>query len=352
MEHTQSLSTTIQIGERIVGRNTPCYIIAEVGSNHHRDLATAKAMIDVAADAGCDAVKFQTFSADTLYSTKTPHFSYLGDTDVFALIQANELPRAWQAELFDYAMARSITFLSTPFDTAAVDELDDIGVPAFKIASFELVDLDFLRYIGAKGKPVILSTGMANLGEVEEAITAIQSAGNDQIALLHCNSLYPTPANAVNLRAIQTLTRAFGCPVGFSDHTEGTTAAVAAVALGASVIEKHITLSRAFSGPDEGPFTLAPDELKALVQQIRFTERAMGTGIKQRSPLEEEMALRGRRSVVAATDIPSGAVIDRTMLVVKRPGYGMAPKWMDVVVGRTARVRIAADEPVTWDMIR
>ncbi|OFW76472.1 MAG: pseudaminic acid synthase [Alicyclobacillus sp. RIFOXYA1_FULL_53_8] len=341
----------IQIAHHEIGPAEPCYIIAEVGSNHNRDLSMAKEMIDVAAEAGCDAVKFQTFSADTLYSKKTPPFSYLGDINVFDLIRANELPRAWQAELFEYAEKRGITFLSTPFDRAAVDELDDIGVPAFKIASFELVDLPFLHYIAGKGKPMIVSTGLANLGEIEEAIGAIRSAGNQQIALLHCNSLYPTPAELVNLRAMRTMRMAFRTPVGFSDHTIGTTIPIAAVAMGANLIEKHFTLSRNLPGPDHGPFALEPDELHSLVRQIRSTEQALGDGIKQRSREEEEMAQKGRRSIVAATDIASGVRITRDMLRVKRPGTGIAPKFLEVVIGRTTRTQIFADDPITWDGI-
>lgn len=341
----------IQIGHRRIGSGQPCYVIAEVGSNHNRDLSMAKEMIDVAAEAGCDAVKFQTFSADTLYSKKTPPFSYLGDVNVFDLIRANELPRAWQAQLFEYAQKRLITFLSSPFDRDAVDELDGIGVPAFKMASFELVDLAFLHYTAAKGKPMIVSTGLANLGEIEEAMGAIRSAGNDQIVLLHCNSLYPTPAELVNLRAMRTMRLAFRTSIGFSDHTIGTTIPIAAVAMGANVIEKHFTLSRNLPGPDHGSFALEPDELHSLVQQIRSTEQAFGDGIKQRSTEEEEMAQKGRRSIVAATDIESGVRITKDMLRVKRPGTGIAPKFLDVVIGRTTRMQIFADDPITWDGI-
>lgn len=342
---------TIRIGNRFIGTGEPCFIIAEAGSNHNRDLEMARKLIDVAAEAGCDAVKFQTYSADTLYSRRTPRFSYLGKQDVYGLIKRCELPREWQRELFDYAQSRSILFLSSPFDFQAVDELDQIGVPAFKIASFELVDTALLQYAAAKGKPMILSTGMANLGEIEEAIRTVKATGNDRVILLHCNSLYPAPAEAVNLRAMITVKNAFYCPVGYSDHTVGTTISAAAVAMGANVIEKHFTLSRQLPGPDHGPFALEPEELKMLVRQIREVERALGDGIKQRSGAEEEMARKGRRSVIAAVEIPQGTRITREMLTVKRPGFGIPPKHIDLIVGREARQHIPADEPITWQMI-
>lgn len=348
MQRATALAESVRIGRREVGPGQPCYIVAEAGSNHNQSLEMAKELIDVAAEAGCDAVKFQTFSAATLYSKKTPQFSYLGDVDVYKLIEANELPRAWQAELFAHAQRQAITFLCSPFDLQAVDELAEIGVLAYKIASFELVDHAFLRYIAAKGKPLLLSTGMANLGDIEEAVAAILATGNREVALLHCNSVYPTPMASVNLRAMETMRQAFRCAVGFSDHTVGTTIPVAAAALGANVIEKHFTLSRRLPGPDHGPFALEPDELKALVQQIRWTATALGNGIKTCAPDELEFARKGRRSIVAAMDIPAGAVLTAEMLVVKRPGLGIPPKFMELLIGRRVRVDIAADEPVTW----
>lgn len=348
-EATNRPMENVRVADRAIGPGAPCYIVAEVGSNHNQSLSLAKELIDVAAEAGCDAVKFQTFSADSLYSRKTPGFSYLGNIDTFTMIASNELPRTWQPELADYANRRSITFLSSPFDRQAVDELSDIGVPAYKIASFELVDLEFLQYVAAIGKPVILSTGMASLGDIEDAIDAVISTGNRQIALLHCNSVYPTPEQHVNLRAMDTIRQAFQCPVGFSDHTIGTTVPIAAVARGANLIEKHFTISRRLPGPDHGAFALEPDELKALVKQIRATELALGNPTKTCSSAEREYATKGRRSIVAAVDIPADSILTNEMLIVKRPGSGIAPKFMDIVIGRRTRTTIAADEPVTWN---
>lgn len=342
---------SIPIGDHSIGEGERCFIIAEAGANHNRDLNMAKALIDAAAEAGCDAVKFQTYSADTLYSKKTPPFTYLGKQNVYELIKRCELPREWQGELLEYAQKRSILFLSTPFDVQAVDQLDEIGVAAFKMASFELVDTSLLHYVASKGKPIILSTGMANLGEIEEAIQVIESTGNEQIILLHCTSLYPAPLEDVNLLAMKTMKDSFGYPVGFSDHTTGTTIAVAAVAMGAHVIEKHFTLSRKFSGPDHGPFALEPEELNMMVRKIRDVEKAFGDGRKRRSSKEEEMAQKGRRSVIAAQDIPQGTTITREMLVIKRPGTGIPPKFIHLIVGRTAKQTIFKDDPVTWEMI-
>lgn len=208
-----------------------------------------------------------------------------------------------------------------------------------------------LRYAAATGKPLILSTGMASLGEVEEALEVIRSEGNRQLVLLHCNSLYPTPAKAVNLRTMHTLQNAFFCPVGFSDHTVGSVIATAAAALGAAVIEKHFTLSRKLPGPDHGAFALEPEELRQMVADIRAVEAAMGTGSKKRDAAEEEMALKGRRSIIAATDIIQGMVITKDMLNVKRPGTGIPPKFLDLVVGRVAQQDIREDEPIGWHMI-
>lgn len=346
----------ITVSGRRVGSGHPCYVIAEAGSNHNRDLGIARKLVDVAAEAGVDAVKFQTYSGRTLYSTKTPRFDYLED-DLAAkpaheLLEEIALPRDWQPILAEHCRERGVEFLSSPFDRQAVDELDALDVGAFKIASFELVDLPFIRYAAARGRPLILSTGMATLGEIEEAITAARDAGCPQIALLQCASLYPAPAHVMNLRTIPTMHAAFGVPVGLSDHTSGTHAAVAAVALGACIIEKHYTLDRSMHGPDH-PFAAEPQELRDLVAHVRDTEAALGDGVKRGPSAEEaeEMYAKGRRSVVAATAIPRGTAITADMLTVKRPGHGVKPKFIELLVGRVARADIEEDDVVTWDMV-
>jgi sialic acid synthase SpsE len=348
-----NFDSSLEIRGRPVGPSHPCYIVAEAGSNHNRDLGVARELIAVAADAGADAVKFQTFTGKAVYSTNTPRFEYLRDERSPAeLLDAIALPREWQRELMDYARELGIEFFSTPFDHEAVDSLAELGVAALKIASFELVDLDLIRKAAGVGVPLILSTGMATYGEVEDALGAVADAGNRQVALLRCVSLYPAPPEIMNLRAMATMRRAFGVPVGLSDHTEGVTMAAAAAALEASVYEKHFTLSRGMDGPDH-PFAIEPDELRAAVRAIRDVEAGLGHG-RLEGPSEAEsgeMFTLGRRSLVAAREIPAGTVITAEMLASKRPGYGIAPKHRDLVVGRRAAVNIKYDDVITWSMV-
>jgi sialic acid synthase SpsE len=345
----------MKIGARDVGEGHPCYVIAEAGSNHNRDLDMARRLIDAAVAAGADAVKFQTFSGKNLYSTKAPRFDYLADVSdqtPAELLESLELPRDWQPVLADHARAQGIEFLSSPFDRQAVDELDELDVAAFKVASFELVDLPLIRYMGERGRPIILSTGMATMGEIEEALDAAREGGATQLAVLQCASVYPAPPAIMNLRAIATMQTAFGIPVGLSDHTLGTHVAAAAVAMGADLIEKHFTLDRTLPGPDHS-FALEPDELTRMVAHIRDVEAAEGDGVK-RGPSEveaKEMYAKARRSVVAACRIPEGTRITRDMLTVKRPGFGVKPKFIDALVGRSAAVTIEEDEVITWEMV-
>jgi N,N'-diacetyllegionaminate synthase len=341
-----------EIGGRRIGPGEPVYVIAEAGANHNRDLGLAKELIDAAADSGADAVKFQTYTG-SLYSIKTPRFEYLTDPrSPSELLEAIALPREWQPELAEYARSRAIAFFSTPFDRDAVDSLAAVGVPAMKIASFELVDLPLIRHAASVGVPVILSAGMATYGEIEDALGAMSEADNSEVAILHCASLYPAPPEIMNLRAMATLRSAFGVPVGLSDHTTGIAVPTAAAGLGAELIEKHFTLSRELEGPDH-PFALEPDELRAMVTAVREVEASLGTGLVD-GPSEAEsgeMYRLARSSLVAATDISAGTEITGEMLTVKRPGYGIKPKHMDIVIGRAARIDIEADDVITWDMV-
>ncbi len=347
--------TAVMIGPRAVGPNHPCYVIAEAGANHNRDLDTAKRLIDVAVEAGADAVKFQTYTGSDLYSTKTPRFNYLGELGarpIHEVLDELALPRDWQPLLAEHARAQGIEFLSSPFDRRAVDELDALDVAAFKIASFELVDLPLIEYTASKGRPIIFSTGMANLGEIEDALATARSSGTDRFCLLQCASMYPAPTHIMNLRSMATMRAAFDIPVGLSDHTLGIHIAPAAVALGAELIEKHFTLDRTSPGPDH-PFAIEPQELKALVQHVRDVEAALGDGRKA-GPSEEEaeeMYPKARRSLVAACDIPAGTKIARQMLTVKRPGFGIKPRFLDAVVGRETSTDIEADEVIVWEML-
>ena len=342
------------IGERWIGDGEPCFIVAEAGANHNRDLGMAKELIAVAAEAGADAVKFQTYSAETLYSKQTPKFTYLEgltDKSTWDLIKEIELPREWQVELAEEAKKRGILFMSTPFDHRAVDELDALGVPVFKVASFEIVDLPLVRHAASKGKPMIISTGLADYEDIQDALAACREAGNDKVVLLQCASLYPAPPERINLRAMETMRRAFGTLVGLSDHTLGIHVAVSGAALGACVIEKHYTLSRSLKGPDH-PFAIEPGELRELVRQVREVEAALGDGRKLGpAPEEMEMHQKARRSLVAARAIPKGAHIERDMLTIKRPGFGIKPKYLDLVVGRVTKVAIEEDTVLTWEMV-
>ena len=344
-----------QIGRRTVGPGHPTYVIAEAGANHNRDLDTARGLIDVAADAGADAVKFQTYSGASMYSTKTPAFKYLApltDKSPTELLEDISLPREWQGPLAAHAADRDIDFFSTPFDFDAVRELDELGVPVLKIASFELVDLPLIRHAAATGKPLILSTGMAVLGEIEEALAAAREAGATAVGLMQCTSVYPAPSERINLRAMATMEQAFGVPVGLSDHSLGIAVPIAAAALGAAFVEKHYTLSRDMVGPDH-PFALEPDELKAMVCGIRDAQAALGNGRKEGpSPEErEEMFTLGRRSLIVTADLAAGTVLDESMLTTKRPGWGIPPKHLELVLGRPLKIDVEEDEILTWDMV-
>lgn len=347
----------VQAGKRSIGEGQSCFIIAEAGSNHDRKLDQAFRLIDAAKEAGCDSVKFQTYSADGLYSKKTPAIGYLkknkltknGET-VWDLIKKVEMPRDWHKPLSDYCREKGILFFSTPFDLKAVDELEAVKVPLYKIASFEITHLPLLKRVAQTKKPIILSTGMANLGDIERALDVIYGEGNKQVVLLHCAINYPPAFKDLHLKAITTLRQAFQVPVGFSDHTMGHVADVAAVALGACAIEKHFTLSRKLKGPDH-PFALEPQELKAMVTAIRETEESLGVPIKRHTAAEEELHRLARRSLVAACDIPEGKTITAAMVDVKRPGFGIPTFLMDVVVGRKARRNIEKDEILTWDKL-
>lgn len=334
---------------RRIGGGSPCYVMVDAASNHNGDLDTAKELIRKAAEAGADAIKFQTYRAEDLYSRNAPQFSR-DPMKPYDMIKKVQHPREWIPLLSEYAKCSNIDFLSSPFDIDAVDLLDAADVNLFKVASLEIVDLKFLKYIAGKGRPVVLSTGMASLGEIEEAVSAIRSEGNGNIALLHCNTCYPSPAHIVNLRVIETLRRAFDLPTGFSDHTLGWHIPLAAVAMGSCIIEKHFTLSREQEGPDHC-FSVEPDELRLMVHGIREVEKAMGDGIKRVSQEELENYEKGRRSLVARRDIPKGTIITEDMVTAKRPGSGIKPKYFDLVVGRTARIDIYEDDILMWDML-
>lgn len=345
----------VMVGNRLIGKGEFSFIIAEAGVNHNGSVELAKKLIDAAKEAGVDAVKFQTFKAENVVTQNAEKAEYQKETtgveeSQYEMIKKLELTDYDFKELADYAKKRSITFLSTPFDSKSVDLLNEINVPAFKVPSGEITNFLLLTHITKKEKPIILSTGMATLGEVEEALNVIRSEGVKDVILLHCVSNYPAKIEDVNLRAMETLKQAFKIPVGFSDHTLGITASIAAVALGACVIEKHFTLDRNLPGPDHKA-SLEPKELKNMVNTIREVERALGDGIKRPTKDEEEIKKVARRSIVARVDIPGGTIITEDMLDVKRPGTGIVPKYFDFIVGMKAKENIKKDEMITRRMI-
>lgn len=338
-----------------IGKGEPVFIIAEVGVNHNGDISLAKRLVEVAAKAGADAVKFQTFKAENVVTKTAPKAEYQRETtDIansqFEMLKRLELSKQDFAELKDYCDQRGIIFMSTPHDQESIDVLDQLGISIFKIGSGDITNLPYLQYMARKGKPMILSTGIATLGEIEEAVETILGAGNKELILLHCVSSYPADVEECNLRAIQTLENAFQLPVGFSDHTLGIEVSLAAVALGACVIEKHFTLDRTLPGPDHKA-SLEPAELAQLIQGIRAVEKALGDGLKRPSPKELKNRAIIRKSLVAACNIPAGTIILDSMITIKRPGTGLAPKFKAEVVGRRARVNIAEDQLIEWRML-
>lgn len=344
----------IQIQNKLIGPGQPVFVIAEAGVNHNGDLQMARALIDVAVEAGADAVKFQTFRAELLATADAPKAEYqlqaTGDSESqLAMLRRLELSAGAPSELQSYCNERGIIFLSTPFDEEAVDLLDELGVPAFKISSGDVTNSPLLEYVASKGKPVILSTGMSELSELIEAVSVLNIAGCENPVLLHCVSNYPAEPAEVNLRAMQTMRSAFDVPVGFSDHTEGIDVSLAAVALGACVIEKHFTLDRTLPGPDHRA-SLEPAELRALVRSIRRVETALGNGRKVPTASELETAKVARRSLVAARDIPAGATLERDMVVMRRPGTGLSPAMLNTLLDRKVKRDIAAGTLLDIDM--
>ena len=345
----------IKIGGRRVGAGEPCFIIAEAGVNHNGRLEMARRLVDIAVQAGADAVKFQTFKAEEVVTKNADKAAYQKETtgtqeSQYEMIKKLELSEEKHVKLKGYADEQNILFLSTPYDKPSVDFLSQLGVTAFKISSADITNHPFLAYVAAKKLPIILSTGMSTLGEIEEALEVIANSGNNQVILLHCNFNYPARVEDVNLRAMVTLKQAFGFPVGYSDHTLGLEVSLAAVALGADMIEKHFTLDRNLLGPDHRA-SLEPAELKEMVASIRNVERALGSPVKRPSGEEVQNRAISRRSLVATTDIAAGATITRDMIGIKRPGTGIPPKYLELIVGSKAKSSIRQDELITWDMI-
>ncbi len=350
-----ALVRKIKIADRVVGEGEPCFIIAEAGVNHNSDINLAKKLIEVAKDAGADAVKFQTFTAENMVTRKADKAEYQKSTtgaeeSQYEMLKKLELSEEDFKDLFAYAADKGITFLSSPFDKGSVDLLETLGVTAFKIASGEITNFPLLSYIARKKKPLILSTGMCTIDEIEEALEVLRSERAEEVILLHCVTSYPAKIEDMNLRVMETLRNVFKLPVGLSDHTLGVTIPIAAVALGACVIEKHFTLDKNLRGPDHRA-SLEPDELRQMVVAIRDVEKALGDGVKKPTKQEEENQRVVGRSIVAKVDIPEGTIITEEMLDVKRPGIGIEPGHIEEIIGATAKVDIKRNDVITWSKI-
>lgn len=329
-------------------------IIAEAGVNHNGDLAMAKELIDVAADAGVDFVKFQTYKTEKIVSKHAQKASYQqknlqsADNSQYSMLKALELSNEMHIQLQAHCQKRNIHFLSTGFDEASIDYLDSLNIQLYKIPSGEITNKPYLQHIASKKKPIILSTGMATLNEISDAIEVLLQQGitKEMLTILHCNTEYPTPMEDVNLKAMLTIQQEFGIKTGYSDHTLGIEVPIAAVALGASVIEKHFTLNRNLPGPDHRA-SLEPSELSAMVQAIRNIEKALsGTGIKTPSRSEQKNIQAARKSIVAATTIKRGEIFSPQNLTVKRPGNGISPMQWDQVIGIPAPRDFEAEDPI------
>lgn len=344
-----------EIGERRIGVSALVFIVAEAGVNHNGDPALARRLVDAAAECGADAVKFQTFTVDALLTREAPKAGYQiettgaeeGQREMLARL---ELGADRLAELRDRAAKHGLIFFSAPFDEASADALEALDVALYKVPSGEITNLPLLRHVAAKGRPVILSTGMATLEEVEQAVAAIRAAGDPPLALLHCLSAYPAPVEEVNLRAMDSLASRFGCPVGFSDHTLGIDVAVAAAARGAAIIEKHLTLDKTLPGPDHRA-SLDVAEFSAMVRAIRSVESALGDGIKRPMPSEADTRRVARKSLVAARALKAGERVAAGDLASKRPGTGISPAELSRVLGLRLTRDVAADEVIPWEAL-
>jgi len=334
------------------------FIIAEAGVNHNGDLDIAFKLIDVAIEAGADAIKFQTFKAEKVVTATTPKANYQIDNmgtseSQLEMLMKLELSIEAHKELFSYCKKKNIIFISTPFDKENADMLDNLGITIFKIPSGEISNKPLIQHITKKNKPIILSTGMSYLGEVEKAVNWINELWykvdkKPQLTLLHCVSNYPAVIEDVNLLAMKTMAKAFGLPVGYSDHTMGIEVSVAAVAMGANVIEKHFTLDRNMKGPDHKA-SIEPAELKAMVRAIRNVEQAIGDGIKRPTKNEEDTRNIARRSLVAVRDIKKGEIFSGENIGLKRPGIGIQPEFMEQVINKRAKIDIKKDSLLKWD---
>ncbi len=335
-----------RVKDVLVGEGQPCFVIAEAGVNHNGDISRALELIDAAAEAGATAVKFQTFRSKQLVTSQAPKADYQlrnenKSESQLEMLQRLELSQDDHQRLFSHCQKRGVLFMSTPFEELSASFLNELGVAIFKVPSGEMTNLPFLDHLARMGKPLVVSTGMCTLGDVEAAVETIERAGNEQIVLLHCVSNYPADPADVNLRAMDTMRVAFGYPIGYSDHTLGISVGIGAVAMGARVVEKHFTLDRELPGPDHRA-SLEPSELKELISGIRTVEKALGTGRKVPVESESSTAEVARKSLVAAEDIPAGTKLTHELIAIKRPGTGLPPVMRPHLLDRTTTCDIPA----------
>jgi pseudaminic acid synthase len=348
------MTKSFAIAGRTIGPGQPPYVIAELSGNHNGDIRRAFRLIEAAKAAGADAVKLQTYTPETMtIDHDGPGFKIKGGLwdgrQLYELYREAQTPWKWHPDLFEHAKKVGITCFSTPFDPSAVDFLETLGAPAYKIASFEIVDTPLIRHAAKTGKPLVISTGMAEESEIEEAARAACDSGKGGIALLHCISAYPAPAEEANLARIPALTSHYDCPIGLSDHTLGTEVAVAAAALGAAIIEKHLTLARADGGPDAA-FSLEPGEFQTLVKSARLAHAAIGRADAERVESEKPNMLF-RRSLYAVKDVAAGETLTAYIVRSIRPGYGLAPKHLPEILGHRAKKAIKRGTPMSLDFV-
>lgn len=344
----------MKIGSRVIGDGQPAYIIAEMSANHAGDITRAKEIIYAAKEAGADCIKIQTYTPDTITLNCNNKYFHIdtgtwGGESLYSLYKKAYTPWEWQAELYETAKKIGIDFFSTPFDKTSVDFLEEIGVKFYKIASFELVDIPLIQYVASKGKPIIMSVGMGSIGEIEEAVRIVKKVGCP-LALLKCSSAYPAIPDSMNLRTIPNMKEVFGGPVGLSDHSMGSVAAVTAVALGANIIEKHFCISREIENPDAS-FSMEPKEFADMVKDIRDAEKAIGKICYDVTPQEMENR-KFRKSIFVSKDIKKGERITADNIKVVRPGYGIAPKFYEYVIGQVAVCDMEYGTPLQLEYLR
>ena len=344
----------MKIGNREIGAQAPAYIIAEMSANHAGSIENAKKIIHAAKEAGADCVKIQTYTADTITIDCDKPYFHIGEgtwngENLYRLYQKAYTPWEWQAELKKEAESIGLDFFSTPFDKSSVDFLEEIGVGFYKIASFEIVDIPLIKYVASKGKPIIMSTGMSTIGEIEDAVNAVRSQGNNQLALLRCASAYPAITDEMNLMTMKNMAEVFHVPVGLSDHSMGSVGAVAAVALGANIIEKHFCLDRAIENPDSS-FSMNPEEFAQMVRDVRQAEKAIGH-VSYGATEQEKSNVTFRRSIFCVKDIKKGEKLTEENVRVIRPGHGMKPKFYEEILGQVALQDIERGTPMSWGLI-